>query len=76
MKIFSDEFINFLRQKTICSWRGHKKSKLVEVYWAPGHSSGYRSKFCETCNEELETTRKDGRMFERLLNQIVEVKVI
>ena len=58
MKIFSQEFINFLSQTLLCSWRGHKKGKWAEVYWAVAHSAGYKSRFCEICNKELETTRK------------------
>jgi hypothetical protein len=58
MKIFTDEFSNFVKQILICSWRGHKKGKLIEVYWAMAHSAGYKSRFCEICHKELETTRR------------------
>lgn len=57
MKIFTDEFINFLKRTFICSLASHKKGRWVEIYWALGHSAGYKSKFCEICNKELETTR-------------------
>lgn len=57
MKILSREFKNFLKRTFICSFLGHKKGGWVEVYWAPAHSAGYKSIFCEICNEELETTR-------------------
>lgn len=57
MKIFTDDFINFLKRTFICSLTGHKKGGLMEVHWALGHSAGYKSKFCEICNKELETTR-------------------
>lgn len=58
MKIFDQEFINFLKQTFLCSWKGHKKGKWTEVYWGLGHSAGYQSRFCETCNKELQTTKK------------------
>ncbi|MBI4067447.1 hypothetical protein HY407_03615 [Candidatus Gottesmanbacteria bacterium] len=58
MKIFTDEFINFLKRDLICSWRGHHKSKWVDVYWAPAHATGYQSRFCDICRKELETNRK------------------
>jgi len=58
MKIFADEFVNFIKQAFLCSWRGHKKGKWVEVYWALAHSAGYQSRFCEVCHKEIETTRK------------------
>lgn len=58
MQIFTDEFKNFIKASLICSWRGHRKDKWVDVYWALTHSSGYQSRFCEVCNKELETTRK------------------
>ncbi|OGK25131.1 hypothetical protein A3A46_02315 [Candidatus Roizmanbacteria bacterium RIFCSPLOWO2_01_FULL_37_13] len=61
MKIFTDEFINFLKQSLICSWRGHRKGKWMEVWWAPAHSTGYKSKFCNICNKELETTREKNK---------------
>ena len=61
MKIFTFEFTNFLKQTLICSWKGHKKGKWVDVYWAPGHSCGYRSIFCKVCHKELKTTK--GRLF-------------
>lgn len=57
MKIFSDEFENFLKRTFICSMVGHKRGKWVEVYWAIAHSAGYQSRFCEVCRKELETTR-------------------
>jgi len=60
MKIFSDEFIGFLKQTLICSWKGHRKGGWVEVYWAPAHSIGYQSRFCEVCHKELETTGEKG----------------
>jgi len=28
-------------------------SEPIEVYWAPGHSSGYSSRFCECCNKQM-----------------------
>lgn len=58
MKIFTDEFTNFLKRGLICSWNGHRKGKWVDVYWAPGHSSGYQSRFCEICRKEMETNKK------------------
>jgi len=58
MRIFSDEFTNFIKQILVCSIRGHKKGPWQEVYWAIAHSAGYKSRFCEICNKELETTRK------------------
>lgn len=61
MQIFTDEFKNFVKKTLICSWRGHKKGKWVEVYWAIAHSAGYQSKFCKVCNKELETTRKKNQ---------------
>ena len=59
MKILTDEFTNFLKQTFICSFFGHKKGEWVEVYWAPAHSAGYQSRFCQVCNKELETTRTE-----------------
>lgn len=59
MKIFTDEFKNFLKQTFICSLAGHKKGKWIEVYWAIAHSAGYKSRFCQVCYKELETTRSD-----------------
>jgi len=58
MKIFSDEFTDFLKRTLICFWRGHKRGKWIEVYWAVAHSAGYKSRFCEICHKELETTRR------------------
>lgn len=25
-----------------------------EIYWAPGHTSGYKSRFCERCNKQMD----------------------
>ena len=58
MQIFTEDFKNLLKQSFICSWRGHKKGKWEDVYWAPAHSTGYMSRFCTICSKELETTRK------------------
>ena len=57
MQIFTNEFKNFLKRTLICSWRGHEKREWVEVYWAIGHSAGYRARFCDTCHKELETRK-------------------
>lgn len=57
MKIFTDEFKNFLKEYLICSWYGHKKGKWSEVYWALAHSAGYQSRFCLVCNKELESNK-------------------
>ena len=33
----------------------HKALSLpIEVYWAPGHSSGYSSRYCERCNKQMD----------------------
>jgi hypothetical protein len=58
MQLLTTEFKNLLKQIFICSWRGHKKSSWFEVWWAIGHSAGYRVKVCLVCNKELETTKK------------------
>lgn len=63
MKIFTDEFVNFLKRTFWCSWRGHKKGKWVEVYWAVAHSAGYKSRFCEICHKALETTKEKRQNF-------------
>lgn len=63
MKIFTDEFTNFIKQSILCSWRGHKKSRWMEVWWAPAHSAGYQSRFCLVCRKELETTREKVRKY-------------
>ena len=57
MKIFSDEFANFVKRISICLWKGHQKGNWTEVYWAVAHSAGYKSRFCEVCHQELETPR-------------------
>ncbi len=58
MKIFSHEFESLVKSVLICSWRGHKKGKWREVYWAVAHSAGYKARYCEFCNLQLETTKK------------------
>lgn len=49
-----------LREKFEQDVRGLKEScphkvlsEPIEVYWAPGHSSGFRSRFCERCNKQM-----------------------
>ena len=54
MKIFADEFINWLNSKTICRLKGHKPSKWMPYHWAIGHSSGFEIKICLRCNKELD----------------------
>lgn len=61
MKIFTDDFTDFLKQTLICSWKGHQKGKWIEVYWALAHSAGYKARFCEVCHKELETTKEKTR---------------
>ena len=28
-------------------------SNPIEVYWAPGHSCGYSSRYCERCGKQM-----------------------
>ena len=33
----------------------HKElTEPLEIYWAPGHSSGYKSRVCERCGKQVD----------------------
>ena len=55
MKIFTDEFKNYLKS-FICKFKGHIASDWMEEQWAPGHSTGRKVKVCLRCNKNMDST--------------------
>lgn len=53
MKIFADEFINWIKKNTICRLKGHKASDWTQEHWAIAHATGFEIKYCLRCNIEL-----------------------
>lgn len=53
MKVFADEFVNFLKS-FICFFLGHRKSAWLQEWWAPGHSTGRVVRVCERCGKNME----------------------
>jgi len=54
MKIFADEFKNFLKEIFICGIGGHVPTDWIEEWWAIAHPTGYQVKRCIVCNKLLE----------------------
>lgn len=62
MKIFADEFINWIKQNTVCKFQGHKSSKWMKECWAIAHYTGFEVRRCERCNKELERRNSIAQM--------------
>jgi len=54
MKIFSNEFKNYLKSFICVFLGGHKVSEWMQQMWAPGHFSGTRVRLCNRCNKILQ----------------------
>lgn len=61
MKVFSDEFVNWIRRNTICRLFGHKKSPWMEEYSLLTLKPMSRDtvKICLWCGKELERKQKE-----------------
>lgn len=53
MKIFTDDFKNFLKRNFVCRFLGHVSSDWMDEWWAIAHSTGYQVKMCKRCNMHL-----------------------
>lgn len=61
MKIFTDEFICFVKKNAVCRWIGHKKGDWIEHLGFMAHGPVYKARDCEVCGEELE--KRASRLF-------------